>query len=160
MYDRNSIHSFPENDVLLPLVVLDELDRFKDKKGLVGENARYINRYLDNLRKKGSLHKGIEIDNGQTIKVALSGFNKVPVGLDPDYADNKMISLALHLQEVSDRKVVLITKDINFRVKCDSLGIKSEDYYKDNIVLEDSKAFKGFFDNNSFAILIPEKPHP
>tara|TARA_R110002153_G_scaffold243673_2_gene399089 strand:+ start:457 stop:1806 length:1350 start_codon:yes stop_codon:yes gene_type:complete len=146
LYDRNSIHSFPENDVLLPLVVLDELDRFKDKKGLVGENARYINRYLDNLRKKGSLHKGIEIDNGQTIKVALSGFNKVPVGLDPDYADNKMISLALHLQETLERKVVLITKDINFRVKCDSLGIKSEDYYKDNIVLEDSKAFKGFFD--------------
>jgi len=146
LYDRNSIHSFPENDVLLPLVVLDELDRFKDKKGLVGENARYINRYLDNLRKQGSLHNGIEIENGQTIKVALSGFNKVPVGLDPDYADNKMISLALHLQEASDRKVVLITKDINFRVKCDSLGIQSEDYYKDKIVLEDSKAFKGFFD--------------
>ena len=65
LYDRNSIHSFPENDVLLPLVVLDELDRFKDKKGLVGENARYINRYLDNLRKQGSLHKGIEIENGR-----------------------------------------------------------------------------------------------
>mgnify|MGYP003638233552 FL=1 len=146
LYDRNSIHSFPENDVLLPLVVLDELDRFKDKKGLVGENARYINRYLDDLRKEGSLHKGIKINNGQTIKVALSGFNQVPVGLDPDYADNKMISLALHLQEKYDRRVVLITKDINFRVKCDSLGIISEDYYKDNIVLENAEAFKGFFD--------------
>ena len=146
LYDCNSIHSFPENDVLLPLVVLDELDRFKDKKGLVGENARYINRYLDNLRKQGSLHKGIEIENGQTIRVALSGFNQVPVGLDPDYADNKMISLALHLQDKTDSKVVLITKDINFRVKCDSLGIRSEDYYKDKIVLENSEAFKGFFD--------------
>ena len=146
LYDCNSIHSFPENDVLLPLVVLDELDRFKDKKGLVGENARYINRYLDNLRKQGSLHKGIEIENGQTIRVALSGFNQVPVGLDPDYADNKMISLALHLQDKTDSKVVLIIKDINFRVKCDSLGIRSEDYYKDKIVLENSEAFKGFFD--------------
>jgi len=146
LYDRNSIHSFPENDVLIPLVVLDELDRFKDKKGLVGENARYINRYLDGLRKQGSLHRGIEIENGQTIRVALTGFNQVPVGLDPDYADNKMISLALNLQENNDAKVVLITKDINFRVKCDSLGIKSEDYYKDQIVLENSEAFKGFFD--------------
>ncbi len=146
LYDCNSIHSFPENDVLIPLVVLDELDRFKDKKGLVGENARYVNRYLDDLRKKGSLHKGIEIDNGQTIRVALSGFNQVPVGLDPDYADNKMISLALHLQKSVSKKVVLITKDINFRVKCDSLGIKSEDYYKDKIVLENAEAFKGFFD--------------
>jgi len=146
LYDRNSIHSFPENDVLIPLVVLDELDRFKDKKGLVGENARYINRYLDDLRKQGSLHKGIEIGNGQTIRVALTGFNQVPNGLDPEYADNKMISLALNLQEENDTRVVLITKDINFRVKCDSLGIKSEDYYKDKIVLEDSEAFKGFFD--------------
>ena len=148
LYDCNSIHSFPENDVLIPLVVLDELDRFKDKKGLVGENARYINRYLDDLRKKGSLHKGIEIENGQNIRVALSGFNQVPVGLDPEYADNKMISLALNLQDKCDSKVVLITKDINFRVKCDSLGIKSEDYYKDKIVLENSEVFKGFFDIN------------
>ena len=146
LYDCNSIHSFPENDVLIPLVVLDELDRFKDKKGLVGENARYINRYLDDLRKQGSLHKGIEIDNGQTIKVALTGFKQVPVGLDPDYADNKMISLALSLQDSCNSKVVLVTKDINFRVKCDSLGIKSEDYYKDKIVLDNSEAFKGFFD--------------
>ncbi len=146
LYDKNSIHSFPENDVLLPLVVLDELDRFKDKKGLVGENARYVNRYLDNLRKKGRLDHGIEIENGQTVRVALTGFNHVPVGLDPEYADNKMISLALSLQEKCDRPVVLITKDINFRVKCDSLGIRSEDYYKDKIVLENSEAFKGYFD--------------
>ncbi len=146
LYDCASIHSFPENDVLIPLVVLDELDRFKDKKGLVGENARYINRYLDDLRKQGSLHKGIEIENGQTIRVALTGFNQVPVGLDPDYADNKMISLVLHLQEKFDRRCVMITKDINFRVKCDSLGIESEDYYKDKIVLDNAEAFKGFFD--------------
>ena len=110
LYDRNSIHSFPDNDVLIPLVVLDELDRFKDKKGLVGENARYINRYLDNLRTQGSLHQGIELENGQTVKVALTGFKKVPIGLDPDYADNKMISLALSIQEQENQKVILITK--------------------------------------------------
>jgi len=146
LYDRNSIHSFPENDVLIPLVVLDELDRFKDKKGLVGENARYINRYLDNLRKQGNLHQGIELENGQNIRVALTGFKKVPVGLDPDYADNKMISLALSIQEKESRKVVLITKDINFRVKCDSLGIISEDYYKDKVISETEEVFKGYFE--------------
>ncbi len=144
LYDKNSIHSFPENDVLIPLVVLDELDRFKDKKGLIGENARYVNRFLDDLRQAGSLHKGIEIENGQTIKVALTGFNKVPVGLDPNYTDNKMISLALGIQDQIKQKVILVTKDINFRVKCDSLGIHSEDYYKDKIQLEDQGAFKGY----------------
>jgi PhoH-like ATPase len=111
---------------------------------LVGENARYVNRFLDDLRKEGSLHTGIELENGQTIKVALSGFNKVPVGLDPDYTDNKMISLALGIQSQVKQKVILVTKDINFRVKCDSLGIHSEDYYKDKIQLEDKGAFKGY----------------
>lgn len=146
LYDNNSIHSFPDNDVLIPIVVLDELDRFKDKKGLVGENARAVNRYLDELREKGSLHEGVEIENGQTIKVALSGYDQVPHGLDINYADNKMISLALETQKETDRKVILVTKDINFRVKCDSLGIISEDYYKDKIDLENKEAFKGYFD--------------
>ena len=150
LYDKTSIHSFPENDVLIPLVVLDELDRFKDKKGLVGENARYINRYLDDLRTQGSLHQGIELENGQTIKVALTGFNKVPIGLDPEYADNKMISLALGIQENVDNKVILITKDINFRVKCDSLGICSEDYYKDKVTIEDGKTFKGYVEIEAY----------
>jgi len=146
LYDKKSIHSFPGNDVLLPLVVLDELDRFKEKKGLVGENARFINRYLDNLRGQGNLHSGIEIENDQTIRVALNGFKKVPVGLDSSLADNQIISLALHLTQESKNQVVMVTKDINFRVKCDSLGIKSEDYMKDKVLLEGSEFYKGYID--------------
>ena len=133
LYDKCSIHSFPNNDVLLPLVVLDELDHFKDKKGLVGENARYVNRFLDELRKKGKLHSGIEIAGNQTIGVSLHGNLKVPIGLDPNDADNQMISLALELTQNKTQTVILVTKDINFRVKCDALGIKSEDYYKDKL---------------------------
>lgn len=151
LYDRNSIHSFIDNDVLIPLVVLDELDRFKDKKGLVGENARYVNRFLDDLRQKGSLHDGVSLENGQNIKVALTGFNEVPAGLDPDYADNKMLSLALELQKETTQKVILVTKDINFRVKCDSLGIYSEDYYKDKIELDDTnEAYKGYIELEAY----------
>ena len=63
LYDCTSIHSFPGNDVVIPLVVLDELDRFKDKKGLIGENARYVNRYLVDLRQHGNLQKGIRLKN-------------------------------------------------------------------------------------------------
>ena len=47
LYDKESIHSFPGNEVVIPLIVLDELDRFKDKPGLLGESARYVNRFLD-----------------------------------------------------------------------------------------------------------------
>ena len=63
LYDMSAIHSFPGNDVVIPLIVLDELDRKKERQGLVGENARYVNRFLDELRKKGNLHSGIEIEN-------------------------------------------------------------------------------------------------
>jgi PhoH-like ATPase len=146
LYDKCAIHSFPGNDTIIPLVVLEELDRFKDKKGIVGENARYVNRYLDNLRKKGNLHAGITIENNQKIKVEITGFKKVPVGLDPTSVDNQIISLALILTQNEENKVILITKDINFRVKCDSLGIVAEDYHKDRIIKNESEFYKGYVD--------------
>jgi len=69
LYDRSSIHSFPGNDFVIPLSVLDELDRFKGKPGLLGESARYVNRFLDKLREKGNLHEGIALENDQTVRV-------------------------------------------------------------------------------------------
>lgn len=144
LYDKCAIHSFMGNDTIIPIVVLEELDRFKEKKGVIGENARYVNRYLDELRKKGNLHSGIKIESGQKIKVAISGFKKVPIGLDPNQVDNQIIALALELTNKLSNKVVLITKDINFRVKCDSLGIIAEDYHKDKIISSESEFYKGY----------------
>lgn len=144
LYDKCAIHSFPGNDTIIPLIVLEELDRFKDKKGVVGENARYVNRYLDDLRTKGNLHNGIVIQNKQKIKVSINGFDKVPVGLDANSVDNQIISLAIKLDGSLKNKVVLVTKDINFRVKCDSLGITAEDYHKDKIITDESEFYKGY----------------
>jgi PhoH-like ATPase len=148
LYDRCSIHSFSGNDVLIPLVALDELDRFKDKKGIIGENARYVNRYLDNLRKVGNLHSGIEIQNrsNQTIKVDIKTKYKVPVGLDASSPDNQMIGLALELTQKNKCPVIMVTKDINFRVKCDALGITAQDYLKDKIDLADEEFYRGYVD--------------
>ena len=145
LYDKCSIHSFSNNDVVIPLVALDELDRFKDKKGLIGENARYVNRFLDNLREIGNLHSGIELENKQTIKVDIKTKYKVPVGLDGSLPDNQMIGLALELTQKKD-KVIMVTKDINFRVKCDALGIKAEDYLKDKIEIEENGYYRGYLD--------------
>tara|TARA_R110002153_G_scaffold1395_1_gene7192 strand:- start:15758 stop:17131 length:1374 start_codon:yes stop_codon:yes gene_type:complete len=145
LYDKNSITSFEDNILVIPLIVLDELDRFKGKTTLVGENARYINRYLDDLRKKGNLSEGIEIENGQIIKVDVSE-PCAPPSLDPDVADNKIIGLAMTLKaSLIDKgmRVIVVTKDINFRVKCDALGLEAEDYNSDNILEEKSKQFMG-----------------
>ena len=147
LYDKCSIHSFGNNDVLIPLVALDELDRFKDKKGVVGENARYVNRFLDDLRKVGNLHSGIKISSGQKIKVDIKTKYKVPVGLDASSPDNQMIGLALELTRKKEAPVIMVTKDINFRVKCDALGITAEDYLKDKVELASEEGFyRGYVD--------------
>lgn len=148
LYDKSSIHSFPGNDVILPIVVLDELDKFKDKTGVVGESARYVNRYLDELRSKGTLHEGIYVEEfDQNIKVELNGSNNIPDFLDKSSADNKIISCAIYVQNQNpDQKTIVVTKDINFRVKCDSLGIVAEDYYRDKILDSDDEMYKGYLD--------------
>ena len=172
LYDKTSIHSFPGNDVILPLTVLDELDRFKDKPGLLGESARYINRYLDDLRQIGRLDKAVKIEEiNQTITV-LTSVPKVGLedkGLDVTRGDNQIISAALWIHQNHENDVTkVITKDINLRVKCDSLGISSEDYYKDHVdidvekpdasclELEVSSSFIDEFFENGFADVLDE----
>ena len=136
LYDKESIHSFNGNDVVIPLVVLDELDRFKEKPGLLGESARYVNRFLDFLRSMGRLDQGvmIEEEEDQTVRVLIDDTDPVN-GLDDSLGDNQIISAALSLK-TKENTVKVITKDINLRVKCDALGLEAEDYYKDHIIDE------------------------
>jgi PhoH-like ATPase len=146
LYDKNSISSFPGNNVIIPLVVLDELDRFKDSAGLLGENARYVNRFLDALRSKGNLNDGIETDNDQIIKIEGLAPLHIPISLNVELGDNKIIGVARRVLKESNEDVIVVTKDINFRVKCDALGIKAEDYYKDRIVDDKSEMYQGYID--------------
>ena len=137
LYDKASMENFPGCDVVLPLVVLDELDNFKEKPGLLGENARHINRRLDALRKIGPLHKGVDVGNDQTITVRLMQA-EIPANfpLDINDNDNKILLEALWLAETSKEKdVVVVSKDINLRVKCDAVELFAEDYYSDYIDL-------------------------
>ena len=142
LYDKTSIHSFPGNDVVIPLLVLDELDRFKEKPGVIGESARYVNRLLDSFREIGRLDVGIELpeelSKKQTVKVII-GEHAAPFGLAGNKGDNLIIAATLSEgREHPKKPIILVTKDINLRVKCDALGIRSEDYYKDHIASEDA----------------------
>lgn len=141
LYDKTSIHSFPGNDVVIPLLVLDELDRFKEKPGVIGEAARYVNRLLDGFRDLGRLDEGVklpdDLSRDQTIRVII-GEHAAPFGLAGNAMDNLIIAATLSEgREDPNKTIILVTKDINLRVKCDALGIRSEDYYKDHIASED-----------------------
>lgn len=135
LYDPNSIKSFGNNEIILPLIVLEELDRFKDKQSMVGSNARIMNRILDDLRSFGSLAEGITVpETNVTIKVISEEEikSKLPNELDPYTGDNKIIAVALGYKALyPEREIKIISKDINLRVKCDALGINADDYYTD-----------------------------
>lgn len=137
LYDKKAIESFPGNDVILPLVVMDELDRFKEKPGLLGENARYINRFLDDARSLGPLHAGVPVGDDQTVTVRLT-YPGCPQNfpLDAKDSDNRILLEALQIHSGdSEKPLVVVTKDINLRVKCDAVGLRAEDYYRDYIDL-------------------------
>jgi PhoH-like ATPase len=145
LYDKNSIEAFNGNNVVITMPVLEELDRFKEKPGVIGEAARHVNRYLDNLR--FAEQEGIwKIVPEKDLKIAfdtkaLQADEKTE--LDISRNDNKIIASALRIiKQFPDMSVSLITKDINLRVKCDALGVWAEDYYKDHIAPELGQ-FKG-----------------
>ena len=133
LYDKKSLESFENCTVHIPLIVLDELDRFKESPGLLGENARYVNRFLDDLRSKGKLSEGVPLSKGSTLVVSLSHSDGPQGhGLDLDYGDNRILLHGLQIQSDNPESTVrIVTKDINLRVKADAVGLEAEDYNKD-----------------------------
>jgi len=135
--DSNCINSFGNNDIVIPLKVLEEIDKHKKRQDSVGSQARSTIRSLDALRDKGSLSKGVRIDKGMGI-IRVSSYNPLclPDDLDLEDPDNQIIATALSEQEIApkSRKVVVVSRDINMRVKCDALGLLTEDYQAEQVV--------------------------
>jgi PhoH-like ATPase len=130
--DIRALESFEDNDVVIPLAVLEELDHNKKRMDEVGRNARAVCRYLDSFRQQGSLHDWVPINSGGRLCVMMNGDDVkdiLPPELLRDKNDNLVIGLALSLKKRGVNPIV-ISKDINVRVKCDALGISAQDYLK------------------------------
>ena len=143
--NANSVYEFRNNDIVVPLKVLDEIDKHKKRQDGVGLNARMIIRILDDLRTKGNLHKGVRIQKGKGI-LSVRGYDTedLPIGCDIESADNEILTTALtEMKHNPKRKVILVTRDINMRVKCDSLEIKTEDYAPNKVVDDEKHLFTG-----------------
>ena len=144
--DANSIKAFKNNDIVIPLKVLEEIDNHKKRQDSVGSNARSIIRALDELRAKGSLRKGVRLSKGKGIIYAKScKLDILPDDLSIKEADNIIIGVALAEKQLNPkRKVIVVSRDINMRVKCDALGIDCEGYEGDEIVKSGSDLYSGF----------------
>ena len=144
--DSNCIEQFKNNDIVIPLKVLEEIDKHKKRQDSVGSQARSTIRRLDSFRDRGSLLKGVRISKGLGV-VRVSSYNPLclPDDLDLDDSDNQIIATALSEKEIapSTRKVVVVSRDINMRVKCDALGLLTEDYHAEQVVESSEGLYTG-----------------
>jgi PhoH-like ATPase len=152
LHDPNSILNFEENQVLIPIEVIEEIDRFKRDTTERGQNARSVSRMLDDLRQRGSLNEGVALDNGGKLRIIFRDENGhgVSNGNGKTNVDSRIVALALQIQKNSKRrKTVLISKDINLRLKADALGLAAEDYETDRVSV--TELYSGMFE-----LMLPE----
>jgi len=145
--DPRAIYSFEDNDVVIPLAVLEEIDNLKTKSSDLGYNARESSRILEEIRESGNLHDGVELDSGGTVKIIINGKLELPRGLSSSKMDNRIISTAIHLKneikkENADRKVIMISDDINMRLICDAYGLEAEEHSSSR--LKEEEIYSGF----------------
>jgi len=143
--DANALYRFKNNDIVIPIKVLEEIDKHKKRQDSVGFNARLIIKHLDELRVKGSLHKGLRIGKGMGILRVAKASSDLPKDLDFNVPDHQILSVAVHESKENERrKVIVVSRDINMRVIADSLGLISEDYETNSIVEDKDKVYEGF----------------
>ncbi len=149
LHDPNSILNFQNNNVLIPIEVIEEIDRFKRESTELGQNARTVSRTLDGLRAKGHLSEGVTLENGGNLRII---FQKSGQGDKNGHAimsgtsvDNRIVSLAIGVQKAHPKQpTILVSKDINLRIKADALGLQAEDYETDRVLIKD--LYTGTFD--------------
>lgn len=140
LHDPNAILRFEDNDVVLPITVVEELDRFKKQPETTGRNARQASRILDGLRQQHHLTEGVSLDHGGTLRVVFckrETLQQLPAELEGGNGDNAILAVALELQKQCNCPVVMISKDTNLRIKADALGLTAEDYETGKVDVDD-----------------------
>jgi len=138
LHDPQAIFAFQDNDVVIPIVVIEELDKFKKGIDEIGRNARMVSRILDEYRLKGKLSQGVQLKGGGCLRVELNHQSPelLPSELNAAKADNRILATALNLKH-DNLPVVLVTKDTNLRIKADALGLRAEDFESDTVTIEE-----------------------
>ena len=140
LFDHNSITSFEDNDVAIPITVLEELDQFKIGNETKNFEAREVIRFLDKLSGNHGLNKWIQLEKGKgKIKIIMDSLSLKDINAENIYGnaknDHKIINAAISLQnENTKNTIILVTKDINLRLKAKAIGLLSEDYETGKVI--------------------------
>jgi len=138
LHDASCIHQFQENDIVIPLTVIEEIDHFKRGTQVINFNAREFARTLDSITGNGLFNGGVSLGKGKgMVRIAIArglsaAIQKV---FREDNADHRILSVAYDLNHASPRpkSVILVTKDVNMRMKAKALSIPAEDYFTDKV---------------------------
>lgn len=153
LHSAQSIESFDDNEVVIPMAVIEELDKFKKNQDELGRNARHVIRKLDTLRSRGKLSEGVKLDNNPdpdkcgTLRIRLSAADMLMSLSSISPSLETILRVALKLMKEAngkDDKVIFITKDINLRIKADALNIPVEDFEREKVNFDE--LYSGFLE--------------
>jgi PhoH-like ATPase len=140
LHDPMALFKFHDNDIIIPLIAIEEMDNQKRRQDEVGRNARRVAKLIDELRHKGKIYEGIQLEGGGTVKVEVNHqkVKNMPKVLEHLKADNRILCVALaYKEEFPDCKVALVTKDTYLRIKADVAGVEAEDYKTDKVNIDE-----------------------
>lgn len=143
LHDPGAMFAFEDNDVIIPIYVIEEIDNFKRELSELGRSARQITRNLDALREKGSLPDGVPLPGGGTLQVRFAR-GQVPEELRSKHeADSRILAVAVEARDTDPEKkpTIFLTKDMNLRIRADALRVQTADYEADKV--EDSEVWSG-----------------
>ncbi len=140
LHDPKAIFAFKDEHVVIPLSVIEKVDKFKRELNDLGKNAREFNRDMDALRKKGSLTEGIKLESGGLLQILLKA-KKTPDNQDIS-SDNVLRIGGDMRDQFPDKKITIVSKDLNLRLKANAIGLKAEGYEKDRF--DEIMDYKGY----------------
>src|SRR5688572_27786989 len=139
LHDPYAIFKFEDNDLILPIYVIEEIDQFKRDSNERGRNARTISRLLDAQRDKyGTLARGVKIGEGGTLRVFVPDRRpELKIALNPASGDHAILQTAIEIRDnMPDRPTIFVTMDVNLRIRADALGLASESYENQAVDLD------------------------
>lgn len=135
LHNPQALFAFDDNRVVIPFAVIEEIDNQKRRQDEIGRNARIVSQILDGLRAKGRLSEGVALPRGGVVRIELNHQETIqlPSGLEIHKHDNRIMAVAYNISRETSDPVVLVTKDLNLRIKSDVLGVAAEDFYNDKV---------------------------
>lgn len=146
IHDPEFLNNFSDNNIIIPIIAIEELDNLKRREGVVGYSARKVAKNLQYLMEQGDIRKGIKLENGGSLRVELnySDTSFLPDGVDSHSNDTRIIAVAINLQKESKEPTILVTKDLYMSIKAKSYGCLVEDYKNDKIKTDE--IYKGYIE--------------